>query len=136
MASKPGPSSKNLDPPSTNIVESMDVDYGQALPPCLDSHHCQVNDTSAQHFSPVEECSRLHTSSHSHREYTAASTSALVHYSDQSKDSRPAPSRPKKHSDKSKHKSMSRYVPCSSGEDQPSEVRHRFPRLSKRTYPD
>ena len=36
-ASKPGPSNTRLDPPSSNPVESMDVDYGPVLPPCLDS---------------------------------------------------------------------------------------------------
>ena len=36
-ASKPGPSNTRLDPLSTNPVESMDIDYGPALPPRLDS---------------------------------------------------------------------------------------------------
>ena len=57
-------------------------------------------------------------------------TTALI------QDSRPAPSRAEKHTDKSKHKSRSRYVYFSSEEDQPSEVRHRSPKSSKKTYPD
>ena len=136
-ASKPGPSNKNLNPLSNNIVESMDVDYGPTLPPRLDSHDSRVNDTSGQPFSAFRLPSTLpKKSSHSHIQYTVALSSASDHYSDQSKDSRPAPSRPKKHSDKSKHKSRSRYVPSSSEEDQPSKVRHLSPKPSKRTYPD
>ena len=107
-ASKPGPSNKNLDPPSINIVESLDVDYGPALPPRLDSHDSRVDDALGQHFSSVEEPLRLPStlpkkSSHSHRQYTVASSSASGHYSDQSEDSRPVPSRPKKHSDKTQN---------------------------------
>ena len=70
------------------------------------------------------------------KQYTVAPSSASDHYSDQSEDSPPAPSRPKKHSDKSKHKSRSRYLPSFSEEDQPFEVRHRSPRPSKKSYPD
>ena len=58
-ASKPGPSNTRLDPPRTNAVESMDVDYGPALPPRLDSHSSHVDDTSGQHLSSVDEPSRL-----------------------------------------------------------------------------
>ena len=36
-ASKPGPSNTHLDPPSTNPIKSMDIDYGPALPPRLDT---------------------------------------------------------------------------------------------------
>ena len=45
-ASKPGPSNTCLDPPSTNPVESMDVDYDTALPPRLNSHSSHVDDAS------------------------------------------------------------------------------------------
>ena len=44
-ASKSGPSNTHLDPPSTSTVESMDIDYGPALPPRLDSHS-RVDDAS------------------------------------------------------------------------------------------
>ena len=104
--SKSDPSKTNLHPPSTNVPESMDVDYGPALPPRLDSHDSRVNDASGLPFSAAEEPWRFESD----------------HYSEHSEDSRPGPSRPKKHSDKSKHKSRSRYVPSSSEEDQPSEV--------------
>ena len=63
-------------------------------------------------------------------------SSALDHYSDQSDDPRPVPSRAKKHTDKSKHKSRSRYLPSSSEEDQSSELRHRSPKPSRKTYTD
>ena len=140
-ASKPGPSNTRLDPPSTNTVKSMDVDYGPALPPCLDSYTSCVDDASGQHLTSVEEPSRLpltkpKKSSHSHKQYAVAPSSAWDHCSDPSEDSRPAPSRAEKHTDKSKHKSRSRYVYFSSEEDQPSEVRHRSPKSSKKTYPD
>ena len=57
--SKSGTSNVPLDPPSTNTVKSMDVDYGPALPPRLNSYARCVNGTSGQHFSSVEEPSRL-----------------------------------------------------------------------------
>ena len=76
-ASKPGPSNTRLDPPSTNPVESMDIDYGPALPPCLDSHS-HVDDASD------EEPSRLPSaqpkkSSHSFKQYVVAPSSASDH---------------------------------------------------------
>ena len=137
-ASKPGPSNTRLDPPSFNPVESMEVDYGPALPPRLDSYSSRVDDASGQHLSPVEEPSRLLSakpkrSSHSHKQYDVVPSSA---YSDQSEDPRPVPSRAKKHTDKTKHKSRSRYLPSSSEEDQSSELRHRSPKPSRKTYPD
>ena len=112
-ASKPGPSNTRLDPPSTNTVESMDIDYGPALPPRLDSHG-RVNDASAFNVSAVEEPSRLPSAQpkktyHSSKQYAVAPSSASDHYSDHSDEPRPAPSRAKKHTDKSKHKSRSRY---------------------------
>ena len=63
-------------------------------------------------------------------------SSASDHYSDDSNDPHPAPSRPKKHSDKSKHKSRARFLPSSSEEDQSPERRHRSPKPSRKSYPD
>ena len=139
-ASKPGPSNTHLDPPSTNPVQSMDIDYGSALPPHLDSHSSRVDDASGHNVSSVEEPSRLPSaqpkkSSHSFKQYDVPS-SASDHHSDQSDDPRPALSRAKKHTDKSKHKSRSRYLPSSSEEDQSSELRHRSPKPSRKTYTD
>ena len=119
----------------------MDVDYGPVLPLHLDSHDSRVNDTSGLHLNAVKEPSRLPStllkkSSHSHKQHVMASSSASDHYSDHSWDSQPALSRPKKHSDKSKHKSRSRFLPSSSEEDQPCEIRHRSPKPSRKTYPD
>ena len=134
-------SNTGLDPPSFNPVESMEVDYGPTLPPRLDSHSSRVNDALGQHLSPVEEPSRLPSakpkrSSHSHKQYDVVLSSASDHYSDQSEDPQPVPSRAKKHTDKTKHKSRSRYLPSSSEEDQSSELRHRSPKPSRKTYPD
>ena len=139
-ASKPGPSNTRLDLQSFNPVESMEVDYGPALPPHLDSHSSRVDDASGQHLSPVEEPSRLPSAkpkrlSHSHKQYDVVPNSASDHYSDQSEDPLPVPSRAKKHTG-SKHKSRSRYLPSSSEEDQSSELRHRSPKPSRKTYPD
>ena len=119
----------------------MDVDYGPALPPRLDSHSSRVDDASGQHLSSVEEPSRLSSTkpkkpSHSLKQYDVVPSSASDHYSNQSDDPRPVPSRAKKHTDKSKHKSRSRYLPSSSEEDQSSELRHRSPKPSRKTYPD
>ena len=92
---------------------SMDIDYGPALPPRLDSQ-----------------------SQNSFKQYVVAPSSASDHYSDHSDEPRPAPSRAKKHTDKSKHKSRSRYLPSSSEEDQSPEARHRSPRPSTKAYSD
>ena len=119
----------------------MDVDYGPALPPHLDSHSSCVDDASGHNVSSVEEPSRLPSaqpkkSSHSFKQYDVVPSSVSDHYSDQSKDPRPAPSRARKHADRSKHKSRSRYLPSSSEEDQSSDLRHRSPKPSRKTYTD
>ena len=118
----------------------MDIDYGPASPPRLDSYSSRVNDASDHNVSSVEEPSRLPSAqpkkSHSFKQYDVVPSSASDHYSDQSGDPRPAPSRAKKHTDKSKHKSRSRYLPSSSEEDQSSELRHRSPKPSRKTYTD
>ena len=119
----------------------MDVDYGPALPPRLDSHSSHVNDASGHNVSSVEEPLRLPSakpkkSSHSFKQYDLVPSSASYHYSDQSDNPLPAPSRAKKHTNKSKHKSRSRYLPSSSEEDQSSELRHRSPKPSGKTYTD
>ena len=81
-ASKPGPSNTRLDPPSTNPVESMDIDYGPALPPHLDSHSSRVDDTSSHNVSSVEEPSRLPSAkpkkSHSFKQYDVVLSSATT----------------------------------------------------------
>ena len=144
-ASKPGPSNTRLDPPpppppSTNTVESMDIDYGPALPPRLDSHS-RIDDASGINVNSVKVPSRLPSaqpkkSSHSFKQYVVAPSSVSDHYSDHSDEPRPAPSRANKHTDKSRHKSRSRYLPSSSEEDQSPEARHRSPKPSRKTYSD
>ena len=126
--SKAGGSNTHLDPPSTNTVQSMEIDYGPALPPRLDSHG-RVDDASGFNVSAVEEPSAQPKKTyHSSKQYAVAPSSASDHYSDHSDEPRPAPSRAKKHTDKSKHKSRSRYLPSSSEEDQSPEARHRSPK--------
>ena len=141
-ASKPNPShSKTLDPSKSSAVEAMDVDYGPELPPCLDPYDSRVDDASGHPLSSVEEPSRVawakpKKSSHSHKHYDVVPSSASNHYSDPSDDHQTASRRPKKHSDKSKHKSRSRFLPSSSGEDQSPECRYRSPKPSRKSYPD
>ena len=67
------------------------------------------------------------------KQYDVVPSSASDHYSDYPQ---PAPSRPKKHFDKSKHKSRSRFLPLSSEEDQSPERRHRSPKPQRKSYPD
>ena len=123
-------------------IDALNINwYGPALPPRLDSHSSRIDDASGHNISTVEEPSRLPSakpkkSSHSFKQYDDVLSSASDHYSDQSDDPRPAPSRAKKHTDKSKHKSRSRYLPSSSEEDQSSELRHRSPKPSGKTYTD
>ena len=136
-ASKPGTSSNNaahldLPPPrsSTNIqTEAMDVDYGPALPPRLVLNQ----DTSDQYVAPSEVLPKEVSYSHkkqSHRQ-PVDSGSASDQLNEDSNEPRIPSSRPKKHSDKSKHKSRSRYVSSSSEEDQSPVARHRSSKPSR-----
>ena len=131
LASKPGTSSNNavnldLPPPrsSTNIhTEAMDVDYGPALPP-----HLVLNqqDTSDQYVDPSELPPYSHKKhSHSRSRQQVDPGSASDQLNEESDKPRIPSTRAKKHSDKSKHKSRSRYVSSSSGEDQSRAARHR-----------
>ena len=134
-ASKPGTSSNNaahLDLPprsSTNIqTKAMDVDYGPALPPCLVLNQ----DTSDQYVAPSEVLPKEVSYSHkkqSHRQPVDPG-SASDQLNEDSDEPRIPSSRPKKHSDKSKHKSRSRYV-SSLEEDQSPVARHRSSKPSR-----
>ena len=142
-ASKTNAPSKDLAKPSqsSSALESMEVEYGPELPPRLDSYSSRLEDDSAQVRSSGEEPSKValtkpKKSSHSSRYHVVDPSSASDHYSDYSVDPQPAPSRPKKYSDKSKHKSRARYLPSSSEEDQSPEHRHRSPKPSGKSYSD
>ena len=119
-AHKPNSSSKNLDKPlKSSAVESMEVEYGPDLPPRLDPYDSHVEDTSGQVCSSTVEPSKVASTkpkqtSHSLSPYVVDPSCASDHYSDYSNDPQLAPSRPKKHSDKSKHKSRYRFLPSSS----------------------
>ena len=113
-ASKPGSSSNNaahldLPPPrsGTNLQsEAMDLDYGPALPPRLVLNQ----DTSDQYVAPSEghpeEVSYSHKKQSHKQPVDPSSASDQLH--EDSDHPRIPSSRPKKQSDKSKHKSRSR----------------------------
>ena len=141
LASKPGTSSNNavnldLPPPrsGTNIhTEAMDVDYGPALPPRLVLNQ---QDTSDQYVDPselppkeVSYSQKKHSHSRSRQQVDAGSASDQLN--EESDEPRILSTRPKKHSDESKHKSRSRYVSSSSGEDQSPAARHRSSKPSR-----
>ena len=131
-ASKPGTSAVNLDlpppRPTTNFqTKDMDVDYGPALPPGLGSDHQNFSDQNSDASEiPSKKASDGHKRhSHSHRKHHVGPRSASDQYSDESDQPRMSSTKPKKHADKSKYKSRSRYVSSSSEEDQPSVAKHR-----------
>ena len=136
-ASKPGTSSDNavnldLPPPrsSTNMhTEAMDVDYGPALPPRLVLNQDTSDQYVAPSVVPPKEVSYSHKK-HSHRQ-PVDPRSASDQLDEDSDEPRILSSRSKKHSDKSKHKSRSRYVSSSSGEDQSPVARHRSSKPSR-----
>ena len=109
------------------------MDYGPALPP-----HLVLNqqDTSDQYVPPSElppkEVSYSHKKqSHSRSRQQVDPGSASDQLNEESDEPRIPSTRPKKHSDKSKHKSRSRYVSSSSGEDQSPAARHRSSKPSR-----
>ena len=107
----------------------------------LASYSSRLEDDSGQLCSSAEDPSKVAStkpkqSSHSSRYNVVDPSSALDHYSDYSDDPQTAPSRPKKHSDKSKHKSRARFLASSSEEDQSPEHRHRSPKPSRKSYSD
>ena len=116
-ASKPGTSAVNLDlpplRPTTNLqTEDMDVDYGPALPPDPGSDHQNFSDQNSNVSEvPSKKASdgrKRH--SHSHRKHDVGPRSASDQYSDESDQPRMSSTKPKKHADKSRYKSRSRYV--------------------------
>ena len=134
FASKPGTSSTavNLDlpppRPRTNIpTEFMDVDYGPALPPglVLDQHDTSDQYVATSELPPKKVLDKPKKHSHSRSRHEIESRSASDQSNEESDEPRIPSTKPKKHSDKSKHKSMSRYVSSSSGEDQFPVARHR-----------
>ena len=137
LASKPGSSSNtaaplDLPPPrsGTNIPsEAMDVDFGPALPPRL----VPTQASSEQYVAPSEghpeEVSYTHKKQ-SHRQPVDPS-SASDQLNEDSDEPRIPSSRSKKHSDKSKHKSRSRYVSFTSEEEHSPETRHRSSKPSR-----
>ena len=137
LASKPGSSSNtaaplDLPPPrsGTNIPsEAMDVDYGPALPPRLVSTQVSSDQYVAPSEGHPEEVSYSHKKQ-SHKQPVDPS-SASDQLNEDSDEPRIPSSRSKKHSDKSKHKSRSRYVSFSSEEDHSTVARHRSSKPSR-----
>ena len=141
--SKTNVPSKDLAKPSqsSSALKSMEVEYGPDLPPRLDSYSSRLEDDSAQVRSSGDKPLKVASTkpkqpTHSSRYHVVDPSSASDHYSDYSVDPQPAPSRPKKHCDKSKHKSRARFLPSSSEEDQSPEHRHRSPKPSGKSYAD
>ena len=136
-ASKPGLSSNtaaplDLPPPRscTNIPsEAMDVDYGPALPPRLVSTQLSSDQYVAPSEGHPEEVSYSHKKQ-SHKQPVDPSSASDQPIEDSDEPRIPS-SRSKKHSDKSKHKSRSRYVSFSSEEDHSPVTRHRSSKPSR-----
>ena len=134
-ASKPGTSSHaavklDLPPPrpkTTIQTEDMDVDYGPALPPRLGADPDYALDqnasTSEEPLKKVSDRPKKHC--HSRSRHEVEPRSASDQFNEESDEYRIPSAKPKKHSDKSKHKTRSRYVSSSSEEDQSSVARHR-----------
>ena len=103
------------------------MDFGPALPSGLGSDHQNVSDQnsneSEEPSKKVSDRSKRH--SHTHWKHDVGSRSASDQYSDESDQPRMSSSRSKKHTDKSKYKSRSRYVSSSSEEEQSSVAKHR-----------
>ena len=121
----------DLPPPrsSTNIhTEAVDEDVGPALPPRLVLNP----DTSDQYVAPSEVRPKevSYSQKQSYRQ-TVDPDSASDQLHEDSDEPRIPSTRPKKHSDKSKHKSRSRYVSSSSEEDQSPVARHRSSKPSR-----
>ena len=129
-ASKPGTSSctaVNLDIESgprhrtTIQTEDMDVDYGPALPPRLgpDPHNTSDQNASASEEPSKKVLDKPKKHCHSRSRHQVESRSALDQFNEESDESLIPSTKPKKHSDKSKHKTRSRYVSSSSEEISP-----------------
>ena len=110
-ASKPGPSKTvHLDTspprprPTSQSVESMEVDYGPFLPTRFGADPSRCVDDALDQLSDIaEEPSRLpstKTKKHSHKKHDIDLSTASDQYSGQSDELRPASTRPKKHADK------------------------------------
>ena len=131
--SKPSTSSRtavNLPPPrhrTTIQTEDMDVDYGPALPPRLgtDPHNASDRNASSSEEPSKKVSDRPKKHCHSRSRHEVESRSALDQFNEESDESQIPSTKPKKHSDKSKHKTRSRYVSSSSEEDQSCVARHR-----------
>ena len=104
------------------------MDVGPALPPRLVLNP----DTSDQYVAPSEVHPKevSYYQKQSYRQ-TVDPGSASDQLHEDSDEPRIPSTRPKKHSDKSKHKSRSRYVSSSSEEDQSPVARHRSSKSSR-----
>ena len=140
-ASKPGTSSSavvNLDlppprPRTTLQTKDMDVDYGPALPPRLGSDPYNASDQNAnaseEPSKKVSDKPKKHC--HSHSRHEVEPRSASDQFNDESNEPWIPSTKPKKHADKSRHKTRSSYVSSSSEEDQSSASRYRSSKPSR-----
>ena len=103
------------------------MDYGPALPPGLGSDHQKVSDqnSNASKVPPKKASDGHKRHSHCYGKHDVGPRSTSDQYSDESDQPRMSSTKPKKHVDKNKYKSRSRYVSSSSEEGQPSVAKHR-----------
>ena len=101
--------------------------YGPALPPCLgiDPHNTSDQNVSASDEPSKKISDKPKKHCHSRSRHEVESRAASDQSNEESNESWIPSTKPKKHSDKSKHKSRSRYVSSSSEEDQSSLARYR-----------
>ena len=102
------------------------MDYGPALPPHLgtDPHNASDQNASASEEPSKKVSDRPKKHCHSRSRHEVESRSASDQFNEESDESRIPSTKPKKHSEKSKHKTRSRYVSSSSEEAQSSVARH------------
>ena len=112
---------------SVSASEPMDIEYGPSLPPRL-----QAEQGSDIRLSSSEQTQSVRPKTSSHK----VSHAPISGSGSDSDHDRPSYSRPKKHSDKSKHKSRSAYLPSSSGEDQSPRRKHRSPKPQRMASDD
>ena len=129
-ASKPGPSvSKDSVPRccETTPHEEMEMDYGPALPPRLVPGHTQPSDisSSAAEVPSKKVSAKCKKHLHSHRKPTSDEGPVSDLYCEDSEEPCFSSTKPKKLSDKSRHKGRSRYYSSSSEVDQSSATKHR-----------
>ena len=129
-ASRPGTSAVNLDLPLRHLPLTFKPRIWMWT---MVQHFLQVSDLiirisrirTLMHLRRPAKKASDRPKRHSHRKHDVVPRSASGPYADESDQPRMSSTKPKKHADKSKYKSRSRYVSSSSEKDQPSVAKHR-----------